>query len=108
MHIRKLFFVTLIGLFLSACGLGGGNNVNVEVFEISGSSPDLEEGHVSIDSAINDGLFRLTWKVDDDGAIGYTANFYLSVNNDLSHSDIHFASKVCSNHLDCDDDETNH
>jgi hypothetical protein len=107
MIVRILFGVTVLSLLLSACGVGGGDDVEVEEFEITGSSPDLEEGRVSIDSSINDGEFVLNWKVDDDGALGYTAKFYLSVNNDLSNSDIRFATVICNNFLDCDDDKRN-
>jgi hypothetical protein len=107
MLIRKTLTLIAISLFLAACGLGGGNDVRVEEFEITGSSPDLEEGNVPIDSSINDGNFLLRWKVDDDNAFGYTANFYLSVNNDISSNDINFATVVCGDFLHCDDDDRN-
>lgn len=103
MIFYRQFSIILISLFIGACGVGGGDDVKVEEFEVTGSSPDLEEGRVSIDSSINDGKFVLSWKVDDDYALGYTANFYLSVNNDLSDRDIRFGSAVCLNILGCDD-----
>ncbi|MCU7920750.1 MAG: hypothetical protein KZQ95_20705 [Candidatus Thiodiazotropha sp. (ex Epidulcina cf. delphinae)] len=105
--LKHLLRFSMMGVLILA-GCGGGDDVNVDEFDVTGTSADLEEGRAPIDPAINDGNFELTWKVDDDDALSYTATFYLSVNSNLSrNNDIEFASILCDNFLSCDNDKRN-
>ena len=109
MLARRAIWILMFSLFLDGCNsVSGGDDVKVTEFEITGSSPDLEEGRVPIDSSIDGGKFNIAWKVDDDNAIRYTAGFYLSVNDNLSTSkDIRFALFSCDDFSDCDHDKRN-
>jgi predicted small secreted protein len=98
--------VAALSLVIAACG-GAGNDIKVKKFAINGSSTELEDGQVTLDSSINSGKFQLNWKVDDDHATGYTATFYASINDDLSSSDIEFYSIYCSESGRCDHDDDN-
>jgi hypothetical protein len=98
----------ILGLAVAGCeSLGGGDDIEVKYFSITGSSSELEDGRVTIDSSIDSGEFKLVWKVDDDDASGYNAYFYLSINSDLSDSDISFYNLYCSEYDDCDHDDDN-
>jgi hypothetical protein len=60
---------------LSPCrgiGLGIGG-VKITEFTIDGSSPDLEQGRLTINSSIDDGRFKAIWRVDDGSSLGYVA-----------------------------------
>ncbi|MCU7906480.1 MAG: hypothetical protein KZQ76_11705 [Candidatus Thiodiazotropha sp. (ex Epidulcina cf. delphinae)] len=106
--MKRLLRFSIIGaLVLAGCG-GGDADVNVDEFDVRGTSADLDEGRAPVDPAVNNGNFELTWKVDDEDALGYTATFYLSVNSNLSrNNDIAFAYIVCDNFLSCDHDNRN-
>jgi hypothetical protein len=108
--LKKFVLITVLAfnLITVGCFSGGGDDLEVKQFKINGSSDELEEGRVTIDSAINNGEFELVWKVDDDNASGYGATFYLSVNNDLDDDhDIDFYYVYCSEFGRCDHDDTN-
>jgi hypothetical protein len=103
----SVFALALCVLLIAGCR-GGGDDVEVKEFRINGSSAELEDGRVTIDSAINNGEFEMVWKVDDDNARGYDARFYVSVNNDLEKSsDIDFYDVYCSEFGRCDHDDRN-
>ncbi|MCG7899523.1 MAG: hypothetical protein JAY99_05640 [Candidatus Thiodiazotropha lotti] len=94
-------------LLVAGCN-GGGDDVEVEEFRINGSSSELEDGRVTIDSAINNGEFELVWEVDDDNASGYNAYFWLSVNSNLDEdNDIRFYYVWCGEYGRCDHDDRN-
>ena len=106
--IKRLIQISVVSLIIGGCGSGGGDDVEVKEFRINGSSSELEEGRVTIDSSINSGEFELVWKVDDDGATGYSAEFYLSVNDNLSeNNDVRFYTVYCTNFGRCDNDDRN-
>jgi hypothetical protein len=110
MFIKRSLWVSSLSFILAACqgiGLGVGD-VKISEFTIDGSSPDLEEGRVTLDSSIDDGRFKVIWKVDDDNSLGYVARLYLSVNDALSRNrDIRFASFYCDGISRCDHDKRN-
>jgi len=110
MFINRLLWVSALSIILSACrgiGLGIGD-VKITDFTIGGSSPDLEEGRVTIDSSIDGGRFKAIWKVDDGSSLGYVARLYLSVNDKLSRDrDIRFATLYCDAISSCDHDKRN-
>ncbi|MET0067781.1 MAG: hypothetical protein ABW076_15660 [Candidatus Thiodiazotropha sp.] len=100
--------IALVSLSLSSCRTGGGDDLEVKTFRINGSTAELEDGRVVIDSNINDGEFELVWKVDDDGARAYYTWFYLSSNDNLSRGkDIEFYYVYCSSSGRCDNDDEN-
>jgi hypothetical protein len=108
--LKKLFLIPILTLCLTIVGcetIGGGDDIEVEEFSINGSSTELEDDRVTIDSSINSGNFELVWKVDDDDASGYNAYFYVSINSDLSDNDIMFYNLYCSEDGDCDHDDDN-
>jgi predicted small secreted protein len=107
---KRLLLISIVALCLAITGcdpIGGGEDIEVESFSINGSSTELEDGRVTIDSSINSGGFELDWKVDDDDAGGYSAYFYVSINSELSDSDILFYNLYCSDYDDCDHDDDN-
>jgi hypothetical protein len=100
-----LFLFVLLFLAISGCdALTGGDDIEVKTFYINGSSTELEDDRVTIDSSIDNGNFELVWNVDDDGASSYNAYFYVSINSELSDSDIFFHYRYCSESSDCDHD----
>ncbi|MES9968595.1 MAG: hypothetical protein ABW092_01090 [Candidatus Thiodiazotropha sp.] len=104
--IKHFLLTTLLSLIIVSCG--GDSEVDINEFDVSVSVEDLEEGRAPIDPAINDGRFDLIWKVDDDGAFGYTASFYLSLNSNLDTSnDILFGYVDCDAFGSCDHDNRN-
>jgi predicted small secreted protein len=106
--LKRLFLISIVVLCLPITGcntIGGGDDIEVKEFSINGSSTELEDDRVTIDSSINSGKFELVWKVDDDDASGYNAYFYISINSDLSDSDILFYNLYCSEYGDCDHDD---
>lgn len=104
--IKNLLFTSLISLIVVSCG--NDNDVDIKEFDVSVSTEDLEDGRASIDPAINGGRFDLIWKVDDNGAFGYTARFFLSVNSNLDESnDIQFGFANCDAFGSCDHDTRN-
>ncbi|MES9942534.1 MAG: hypothetical protein ABW104_16760 [Candidatus Thiodiazotropha sp. 6PLUC2] len=106
--LKNITLISLLLFTLVIAGCGGGDDVKVKEFSINGSSSELEEGRVTIDSAINNGEFELVWKVDDDNASGYTAYFYLSVNSNLDEdNDIRFYTVWCGEFGSCDHDDRN-
>jgi predicted small secreted protein len=108
--LKQLFLISVVAFSLAISGcetIGGGDDINVNEFSINGSSTELEDDRVTIDSSINSGNFELVWDVDDDDAGSYTAYFYVSINDDLSDSDILFYNIYCSNYTDCDHDDDN-
>lgn len=107
-NIIKLTATVLFTLSIAACLNGGGDDVKVKTFKINGSTSELEEGRVVIDSNIDSGKFELVWEVDDDNATGYNAFFYLSIDDDLSRSkDIEFYDVYCGETGRCDHDDDN-
>ncbi len=107
--LKNLILASLatFALLIAGCN-GGGDDVEVEEFRINGSSADLEDGRVTIDSAINNGEFELVWEVDDDNARGYNAHFFLSVNSNLDEdNDIRFYTVWCGEFGRCDHDDRN-
>ncbi|MES9854371.1 MAG: hypothetical protein ABW170_21370 [Candidatus Thiodiazotropha sp. L084R] len=108
--LKNLALITLsvFALIIAGCN-GGGDDVEVKEFNINGSSSELEDGRVTIDSAINNGEFELVWKVDDDNSNYYTAEFYLSLNSNLDDdNDIRFYTAYCDDLFGgCDDDDRN-
>jgi hypothetical protein len=108
--LERLVWVSIVAFTLAVAGCeveSGGENIVVEEFSINGSSTELEDGRVTIDSSTSNGRFELVWKVDDDGASGYVAYFYVSINNDLTSSDTNFYNVYCSEYDDCDHDNDN-
>jgi hypothetical protein len=107
--LKKFVLVTLSAFALTLAGcFGGGDDLEVKQLDVNGSSAELEDGRVTIDSAIDNGEFELVWKVDDDNASGYTASFYLSHNNDLDEDhDIEFYTVYCGEFGRCDHDDRN-
>jgi predicted small secreted protein len=108
--LRKLLLISLVLLSLAITGcdtISGGDDIEVKKFSINGSSTELEDDRVTIDSSIDSGEFELVWNVNDDDASSYTAYFYLSINSELSNSDIFFHYRYCSENGDCDHDEQN-
>ncbi|MEW8507579.1 MAG: hypothetical protein AB2598_12830 [Candidatus Thiodiazotropha sp.] len=104
--IKQLLFAALFSLITVSCG--GDNDVEIKEFDVSVSSADLDDGSAIIDPAINDGRFDLIWKVDDNGAFGYDARFYLSLNSNLDESnDILFGFIDCDAFGSCDHDTRN-
>ncbi len=107
-NIIKLSATVLFTLSIAACFSGGGDDVKVKTFKINGSTTELEDGRVVIDSNINNGKFELVWEVDDDNASGYYTWFYASVNSDLSRGkDIDFYYVYCGETGRCDHDDDN-
>ncbi|MCU7805087.1 MAG: hypothetical protein KZQ96_18010 [Candidatus Thiodiazotropha sp. (ex Lucinoma borealis)] len=106
--IKHFAIISFLSLIIGSCG-GSGDNIKIDEFNITGTSDDLEDGRAPIDPAINSGMFGLTWRVDDDNAISYTARFYLSVNSNFSEdNDIRFATIFCDDFSSCDHDKRNH
>jgi hypothetical protein len=108
--LKKIILIPVLAfnLVTIGCFSGGGDDLEVEEFRVNGSSSELDEGRVTIDSSINDGEFELVWEVDDDNANGYGATFYLSVNSDLDEDrDIDFYYVYCAEYGRCDHDDTN-
>jgi hypothetical protein len=104
--IKSFIVISMVSLIVISCG--GDNDVDIDEFDVSVSSEDLEDGRAPIDPAINDGRFDLIWKVDDNGAFGYTASFYLSVNTNLDTSnDVLFGYVDCDAFGSCDHDKRN-
>ncbi|MES9946543.1 hypothetical protein [Candidatus Thiodiazotropha sp. CDECU1] len=104
--IKNFLLTTLLSLIIVSCG--SDNEIDINEFDVSVSVDDLEDGRAPIDPAINDGRFDLIWKVDDNGAFGYTANFFLSVNSNLDTSnDILFGFVDCDAFGSCDHDTRN-
>ncbi|MEW8263249.1 MAG: hypothetical protein AB2736_12880, partial [Candidatus Thiodiazotropha taylori] len=106
--LKNLFFALVATSTLLIAGCNGGDDVEVEEFRVNGSSSELEDGRVTIDSAINNGEFELVWEVDDDNASGYNAYFWLSVNSNLDEdNDIRFYYVWCGEYGRCDHDDRN-
>lgn len=104
--IKDFLLYSLLSLIIVSCGTN--DNVDVEKFDVTGTSEDLEDGRAPIDPAINDGRFDMTWRVDDNGAISYTARFYLSANSNLDESnDVLFHFVYCDEFVSCDHDKRN-
>ena len=104
--IKNILATTLVSLIIVSCG--SDNKIDINEFDVSGSSEDLEEGRAPIDPAINSGRFDLIWKVDDNGAFGYTTSFFLSVNGNLDESnDVLFGFINCDAFASCDHDTRN-
>jgi hypothetical protein len=93
--IKHFLLTSIFSLIFVSCG--SDNDVDIKEFDVSVTSDDLEDGRAPIDPAINGGRFDLIWKVDDDGAFGYDARFYLSINRNLDRS-----SDILFGHVDCD------
>jgi predicted small secreted protein len=107
---KRPILISTVVLSLAVVGcetVGGGDDIEVKSFSINGSSTELEDDRVTIDSSISSGKFELEWKVDDDDASGYNAYFYVSINSELSDSDINFYNLYCSEYDDCDHDDDN-
>jgi hypothetical protein len=104
--IKNFLITSLVSLIFVSCG--SDNDIDINEFDVSVSSEDLEDGRAPIDPAINDGRFDLIWKVDDNGNFGYTASFYLSINTNLDTSnDILFGYVDCDAFGSCDHDTRN-
>jgi hypothetical protein len=104
--IKQILISSLLSLIMVSCG--SDNEVEIKAFIVTGSAEDLDDGRAPIDPAINDGRFDLIWRVDDDGAFGYTARFYLSRNRNLDRSnDILFGYDDCDAFGSCDHDDRN-
>ncbi|MCG8124330.1 MAG: hypothetical protein N0E55_10270, partial [Candidatus Thiodiazotropha taylori] len=94
--LKNIIFTLFATSTLLIAGCNGGDDVEVEEFRVNGSSSELEDGRVTIDSAINNGEFELVWEVDDDNASGYNAYFWLSVNSNLDEdNDVRFYYVWC-------------
>ncbi|MEW8258665.1 MAG: hypothetical protein AB2720_07780, partial [Candidatus Thiodiazotropha taylori] len=106
--LKNIIFALVATSTLLIAGCNGGDDVEVEEFRVNGSSSELEDGRVTIDSAINNGEFELVWEVDDDNASGYNAYFWLSVNSNLDEdNDIRFYYVWCGEYGRCDHDDRN-
>ncbi|MEW8282136.1 MAG: hypothetical protein AB2767_06795, partial [Candidatus Thiodiazotropha taylori] len=106
--LKNIIFALFATSTLLIAGCNGGDDVEVEEFRVNGSSSELEDGRVTIDSAINNGEFELVWEVDDDNASGYNAYFWLSVNSNLDEdNDIRFYYVWCGEYGRCDHDDRN-
>jgi hypothetical protein len=104
--IKHLLLTSLISLIIVSCG--GDNEIDINEFDVSVSTQDLEDGRAQIDPAINGGRFDLIWRVDDNGAFGYTASFFLSANSNLDTSnDVLFGDVYCDAFGSCDHDRRN-
>lgn len=104
--IKQILVSSLFGLFIVSCG--SDNEVDIKEFDVNVASEELHDGSAPIDPAIDGGRFDLIWKVDDDGAFGYDARFYLSVNSNLDESnDILFGFADCDAFGSCDHDTRN-
>jgi hypothetical protein len=109
--LKTLLRISLVPLCLAIIGceaISGGDDIEVKEFSINGSSTELEDDRVTIDSSINSGEFELVWKVDADGASSYNAYFYVSINDELSDSDIFFHYRYCSETSSCNLDDENY
>lgn len=104
--IKHFLLYTLVSMISISCG--NTDDVDIDDFYVTGTSEDLEDGRAPIDPAINGGRFDLNWRVDDNGAFGYTARFYLSANSNLDKSnDIRIGHVHCDEFSICDHDKRN-
>jgi hypothetical protein len=106
--LKRLIQISISALVLlvAACGSGGGDDVEIELFEITGNA-EKEDGRAVIYASTNRGEFDVAWEVDDDDANGYYLYLYASVNDEFSNdNDIRFFSTYCGDGS-CDHDEEN-